>query len=66
MFSQTLTAQLVRMTLLLVMALAAVHHSPFLLQVLAEQAMDAGCHSHDTLDHSALDSHHQHHNHHQH
>ncbi|MGR5117423.1 hypothetical protein ACPV5L_02405 [Vibrio astriarenae] len=60
MFSQTLKAQLIRMTLLLVVVLVGVHHSPYLLEVLAQQAMDAGCHTHESMD--SHDSHH-HHNH---
>ncbi|WP_039958290.1 hypothetical protein [Vibrio sinaloensis] len=59
MFSQSLFAQLVRMTLLLVVTLFAVHHSPRLLEVLAQQAINSGCHqqSADGIEHS----HHHHH-----
>lgn len=54
MFSQSLFAQLMRMTLLLLATLFAVHHSPLLLEVLAQQAINSGCHqqSVDGADHS--------------
>nr|WP_192867666.1 hypothetical protein [Thaumasiovibrio occultus] len=45
MFNQTLSAQLCRMLLLLVVTLVAVHHCQPLLDALAEQAMSSGCHS---------------------
>lgn len=44
LLSQSLSAQLVRMTLVLVLVLVGVHHSPSLLGTLAEQAMALGCH----------------------
>lgn len=44
MFSQSLFAQLVRMTVLLSLSLVVLHHSPNLLALLAQQAIDAGCH----------------------
>ncbi len=54
MFSQSLFAQLMRMGLLLVLTLVAVHHSPTLLDVLAQQAINSGCHQQtgDSQDHS--------------
>lgn len=59
MFSQSLFAQLVRMTLLLTLSLVAVHNSPALLELLAQQAINSGCHqtTGDQQDHS----HHHHH-----
>ncbi|MDR9828014.1 hypothetical protein RCJ22_20695 [Vibrio sp. FNV 38] len=73
--SQTLKAQLLRMTLVLFIALVGVHHSPYLLEILAQQAMDAGCHTHESIgNHDSSNvhessnshdmSHHQHHHHH--
>ncbi|MEH0689057.1 hypothetical protein H4F17_08285 [Vibrio cholerae] len=47
LLSQSLSAQLVRMTLVLVLVLVGVHHSPSLLSTLAEQAMALGCHGQD-------------------
>ncbi len=44
MHSQSLFAQLMRMGLLLGLSLLAVHHSPTLLELLAQQAIDSGCH----------------------
>ncbi|GAB2644286.1 hypothetical protein [Vibrio panuliri] len=44
MFSQSLTAQLTRMVLLLGITLVAVHHCEPLLELLAQQAVDMGCH----------------------
>lgn len=66
MSSQSIWAQLMRMILLLVLSLVVVHHSPRLLQLLAEQAMNSGCHQqsehlhHDVAhhDHSAHSTHH--------
>ncbi|MGF1773355.1 hypothetical protein ACP3V5_08035 [Vibrio maritimus] len=60
MFSQSIFAQLIRMLLLLAVALMAVHHSPTLLDLLAKQAINSGCHQQnpsDPMDHS----HHHHH-----
>ncbi|WP_420822936.1 hypothetical protein [Vibrio variabilis] len=48
------------MLLLLAVALMAVHHSPALLDLLAKQAINSGCHQQnpsDPMDHS----HHHHH-----
>ncbi len=47
MFSQSLFAQLMRMTLLLVLSLLLLHDSPRLLNLLAEQVMNSGCHQHN-------------------
>ncbi|MCG9681934.1 hypothetical protein L1D31_05060 [Vibrio sp. Isolate23] len=60
MFSQSLFAQLARMTVLLCLTLLAVHQSPRLMELLAEQAINSGCHqqSHDM---SGDHSHHHHH-----
>ncbi|MDA0106894.1 hypothetical protein OH456_01980 [Vibrio sp. La 4.2.2] len=55
MFSQSIFAQLVRMLLLLVITLTAVHHSPVLLALIAKQAVHTGCHQQnptDPMDHS--------------
>ncbi|MDA0130070.1 hypothetical protein OH458_18510 [Vibrio sp. MarTm2] len=59
MFSQSLFAQLMRMTLLLVLSLVAVHNSPKLLALLAQQAINSGCHQ--TTGESHDHSHHHHH-----
>ncbi|MCW8333987.1 hypothetical protein J4N42_15065 [Vibrio sp. SCSIO 43135] len=53
MFSQSLFAQIMRMTVLLALSLVIVHHSPALLRVLAEQAVNSGCHqTSGDMDHS--------------
>ncbi|WP_095210045.1 hypothetical protein [Endozoicomonas ascidiicola] len=44
MYSQSLRAQLGRMTLLLGVTLMIVHSTPGLIELLAGQAVDAGCH----------------------
>ncbi|MCL2912828.1 hypothetical protein L2725_03345 [Shewanella corallii] len=44
MFSQSLRAQLCRMTLLLTATLLVVHHTPGLIELLASHATQAGCH----------------------
>ncbi len=59
MFSQSLFAQLMRMTLLLVLSLAAVHNSPKLLALLAQQAINSGCHQ--TTGEGHDHTHHHHH-----
>ncbi|MGC9403997.1 hypothetical protein [Vibrio genomosp. F10] len=43
-FSQSILAQLVRMVLLLSLSLVVVHNTPRLLTLLAEQAINSGCH----------------------
>ncbi len=62
MFSQSLFAQLLRMLLLLTLSLVAVHNSPSLLKLLAEQAIDSGCHQ--TMEDHSMHSQHKHHHHH--
>ncbi len=52
MFSQSLTAQLVRMVLLLALTLVGVHHCQPLLDSLAEHAMSGGCHQQNSNDHT--------------
>ncbi|EEX94635.1 hypothetical protein VIOR3934_20706 [Vibrio orientalis CIP 102891 = ATCC 33934] len=59
MFSQSLFAQLMRMTLLLGLSLVVVHHSPKLLELLAQQAINSGCHQTTGGEHDH--SHHHHH-----
>ncbi len=59
MFSQSISAQLVRMTLLLLLTLFAVHNSPTLLNLLAQQAVNSGCHQQTGQD----DRSHSHHHH---
>ncbi|NLS14408.1 hypothetical protein HGP28_16125 [Vibrio sp. SM6] len=44
MYSQTLFAQLCRMTALLVLSLIVLHQSPQLISLFAHYAMDSGCH----------------------
>ncbi len=62
MFSQSLPAQLFRMFVLLVLSLIAVHNSPTLLKLLAQQAIDSGCHQQtgQTEPHHHSDHHHHH------
>ncbi|SDK33676.1 hypothetical protein SAMN04488540_1272 [Ferrimonas sediminum] len=55
MRSQSLFAQLLRMTLLLGVVLYGVHHSNGLLVALSDHAMDSGCHAGD-----GASGHHQH------
>ncbi|MGF1696998.1 hypothetical protein L4C54_15125 [Vibrio lamellibrachiae] len=51
--SQSMVAQLTRMALLLALSLAVVHNSPALLTLLAEQAINSGCHQQTgDMDHS--------------
>ncbi|OCH32413.1 hypothetical protein A6E13_15205 [Aliivibrio fischeri] len=52
MFSQSIFAQLVRMSVLLVLSLIAVHNSPTLLNLLAQQAINSGCHQQTGQDHN--------------
>ncbi|MBB1312074.1 MULTISPECIES: hypothetical protein [Aliivibrio] len=59
MFSQSIFAQLLRMTILLVLTLIVVHHYQPLLDLLAEQAVNSGCHQQT----GSMDSHHSHHHH---
>ncbi|MCK6264314.1 hypothetical protein KP803_13620 [Vibrio sp. ZSDE26] len=51
--SQSIVAQLTRMMLLLGLSLVVVHNSPTLITLLAEQAVNSGCHQHmGEMDHS--------------
>ncbi|WP_406609079.1 hypothetical protein [Agarivorans sp. JK6] len=61
MFSQSILAQMLRILLLLSLTLLAVHHSPGLLKLLAEQAMNSGCHQ---INDDASQHHSHHHSHH--
>ncbi|WP_220720827.1 hypothetical protein [Agarivorans litoreus] len=63
MFSQSILAQMLRILLLLSLTLLVVHHSPGLLKLLAEQAMNSGCHqiNDDASQHQHHSHHHSHH-----
>ncbi|MPW27560.1 hypothetical protein F9L16_00870 [Agarivorans sp. B2Z047] len=61
MFSQSILAQMLRILLLLSLTLLVVHHSPGLLKLLAEQAMNSGCHQ---INDDASQHHSHHHSHH--
>ncbi|WP_411990944.1 hypothetical protein [Agarivorans sp. DSG3-1] len=63
MFSQSTLAQVLRILTLLSLSLLLVHHSPSLLKLLAEQAMNSGCHqmNDEGIHSSHHHSHHQHH-----
>ncbi|WP_103879438.1 hypothetical protein [Vibrio hangzhouensis] len=58
MFSQSIFAQLLRMTLLLAMSLTVVHHSPALLELIARQAVHSGCHQQNPSDNIEHSQHH--------
>ena len=58
MFSQSLAAQLARMLLLLTLTLLAVHNYKPLLELLAQQAVDMGCHQQNGDQDPATPSHH--------
>ncbi|MDK9761104.1 hypothetical protein KI743_03760 [Vibrio sp. D420a] len=58
MFSQSLFAQLARMTLFLVISLVAVHHSQPLIDLLAQHAVSSGCHQQSAHEHSGHEHHH--------
>ncbi|MGR6831937.1 hypothetical protein [Aliivibrio wodanis] len=60
MFSQSIFAQLVRMSVLLVLSLIAVHNSPVLLNLLAQQAVNSGCHQQTGQDDNHHHSYHHH------
>ncbi len=61
LFSQSIFAQVLRMSIMLVLSLIIVHNSPKLLEILAEQAINSGCHL-TTGDNEHHDhSHHHHH-----
>lgn len=60
-FSQSIFAQVLRMSIMLGLSLIIVHNSPKLLEILAEQAINNGCHQ-TTGDNEHHDhSHHHHH-----
>lgn len=63
MFSQSLFAQLLRMTLLLVITLYAVHHCQPLIDALAKNATSGGCHQQNSFE-AQHATHHQHMEHH--
>ncbi|EGR2701624.1 hypothetical protein DUG78_04765 [Vibrio parahaemolyticus] len=44
LFSQSIFAQVLRMSIMLGISLIIVHNSPKLLEILAEQAINSGCH----------------------
>ncbi|TBT87938.1 hypothetical protein D5E71_11810 [Vibrio parahaemolyticus] len=44
LFSQSIFAQVLRMSIMLGLSLIIVHNSPKLLEILAEQAINSGCH----------------------
>lgn len=60
LFSQSIFAQVLRMSIMLGLSLIIVHNSPKLLQILAEQAINSGCHQ------TAGDNEHHNHSHHHH
>ncbi len=61
LFSQSIFAQVLRMSFMLGLSLIIVHHSPKLLEILAQQAINSGCHQ-TTGDSKHHDhSHHHHH-----
>lgn len=61
LFSQSIFAQVLRMSIMLGLSLIIVHNSPKLLEILAEQAINSGCHQ-TTGD----NEHHEHSHHHYH
>lgn len=60
LFSQSIFAQVLRMSVMLGLSLIIVHHSPKLLEILAQQAINSGCHQ------TTGDSEHHDHSHHHH
>ncbi|AHJ01535.1 hypothetical protein VPUCM_20414 [Vibrio parahaemolyticus UCM-V493] len=61
LFSQSIFAQVLIMSIILGLSLIIVHNSPKLLEILAEQAINSGCHQ-TTGDNEHHDhSHHHHH-----
>lgn len=66
MFSQSLGPQLLRMSLLLMITLYGVHHYQPLLDALANNAVNAGCHQQssyqqDSSQHGSTEQHSHHH-----
>ncbi len=51
MYSQSLFAQLTRMTLMLIISLCIIHQSDDLIHFMAQSAMDLGCHQMDHSNH---------------
>ncbi len=61
LFSKSIFAQVLRMSIMLGLSLIIVHNSPKLLEILAEQTINSGCHQ-TTGDNEHHDhSHHHHH-----
>lgn len=60
LFSQSIFAQVLRMSVMLGLSLIIIHHSPKLLEILAQQAINSGCHQ------TTVDSEHHDHSHHHH
>ncbi|MBW3698272.1 hypothetical protein EK599_21595 [Vibrio sp. T187] len=58
MFSQSLLAQLTRMIILLVLSLIIVHHSKPLLELIAQHAINSGCHQQSGHEHQHSSEHH--------
>ncbi len=61
LFSQSIFAQVLRMSIMLGLSLIIVHNSPKLLEMLAEQAINSGCHQ--TTGDNEHHDHSQHHHH---
>lgn len=61
LFSQSIFAQVFRMSIMLGLSLIIVHNSPKLLEILAEQAINSGCHQ--TTGDNEHHDHSQHHHH---
>ena len=61
LFSQSIFAQVLRMSVMLGLSLIIVHHSPKLLEILAQQAINSGCHQTTGGSEHHDHSHHHHH-----
>lgn len=61
LFSQSIFAQVLRMSIMLGLSLIIVHNSPKLLQILAEQAINSGCRQTTGDNEHHNHSHHHHH-----
>ncbi|MGR5067707.1 MULTISPECIES: hypothetical protein [Vibrio] len=59
LFSQSIFAQVLRISVMLCLSLIIVHNSPKLLEILAAQAINSGCHQ--TTGDNKEHSHHHHH-----
>lgn len=65
MYSQSTFAQLTRMTFVLIISLCIIHQSDDLIQLMAQSAIDLGCHQMtDHSDHEMPAHSHKHHAHH--